>query len=132
MKVKLSPHVQPIFDALEAAHPKGLTLDELAEELLRKPLTYADIEELISALEAAGLELEGPGTPASMEELARVLDSARAFTAEHRRRPTVAELADRAGLSPIVVRRAVHLGKSAAHERDPAHDKPIKDPSNPH
>ena len=24
----LSPKVQPIFDALEAAHPKGLTLDD--------------------------------------------------------------------------------------------------------
>jgi hypothetical protein len=112
--VALSPHLQPIFDALEAAHPNGLTLDELAEELLRKPVSYPDIEELIVALEAAGIDLEGPGTPARPEELARVLNAARAFAAEHRRRPTVAELAERAGLSPIVVRRALHLGKSAA------------------
>jgi hypothetical protein len=111
--VALSPHLQTIFDALEAAHPKGLTLDELAEELIRKPITYADTEELIAALEAAGIDLEGPGTPAKPEELARVLDSARAFAAERGRRPTVAELAERAGLSPIVVRRALHLGKSA-------------------
>lgn len=110
----LSPHLQPIFDALKAAHPKGLTLDELAEELIRKPVSYPDIEELIGALEADGIDLEGPGTPARPEELARVLDSARAFAAEHRRRPTVTELAERAGLSPIVVRRALHLGKSAA------------------
>jgi hypothetical protein len=115
--VALSPKVQPIFDALKAAHPKGLTLDELAEEVLRKPLGYAEIEELIAALEAAGIDLEGPGTPARPEELQRVLDSARAFAAEHGRRPTVAELADRAGLSPIVVRRALHLGKSAAGGR---------------
>ncbi len=113
----LSPHLQSIFDALTAAHPKGLTLDELAEELIRKPVTYPDIEELIGALEAAGVDLEGPSTPAQPAELARVLDSARAFAAEHRRRPTVAELAERAGLSPIVVRRALHLGKSAAQEK---------------
>ena len=112
--VALSPHLQPIFDALKAAHPAGLTLDELGEELIRKPVTYADIEELIGALEAAGVDLEGPGTPARPEELVRVLEAARAFTGETGRRPNVAELAERAGLSPIVVRRALRLGKSAA------------------
>lgn len=80
-------------------------------------MSYPDIEELIGALEAAGIDLGGPSSPAHPEELARVLDSARAFAAEHRRRPTVAELAERAGLSPIVVRRALHLGKSAAHDK---------------
>ena len=112
----LSPHLQPIFDALQAAHPKGLTLDELAEELLRKPVSYPDIEELIGALEAVGIDLEGPSTPASPEELSQVLSSARAFAAEHGRRPTIAELAVRAGLSPIVVRRSLHLGQSAAQK----------------
>jgi hypothetical protein len=112
--VALSPHLQPIFDALKAAHPKGLTLDEFAEELIRKPVSYPDIEELIGALEADGIDLEGASTPAHPEELARVLDSARGFATEHGRRPTVAEIAERAGLSPIVVRRALHLGKSAA------------------
>ncbi len=112
--MELSSKVQPIFAALRAAHPEGLTLDELAEEILRKSLSYPEIEELIVALEAAGVDLEGPSTPASSEELARVLDATRTFVAEHGRRPTIAELADRAGLSPIVVRRALHLGKSAA------------------
>ena len=110
----LSPHLTPIFDAIKAAHPDGLTLDELGEELIRKPVTFADIEELIGALEAAGVDLEGPGTPARPEELSRVLASARAFSAEHGRRPTVAELAERAGLSAIVVRRALRFGMSAA------------------
>ncbi|HXJ21824.1 MAG TPA: sigma-70 domain-containing protein [Polyangia bacterium] len=112
----LSSHLQPIFDALKAAHPKGLTLDELAEELIRKPVSYPDIEELIGALEADGIDLEGPGTPARPDELAAVLDAARAFVAERGRRPTVAELAERADLSPILVRRALRLGKSAAGE----------------
>jgi hypothetical protein len=115
--VALSPHLQSIFDALKAAHPKGLTLDELAEELIRKPVTFADIEELVGALEAAGIDLDGAGTPARPEELVRVLDSARAFADEHGRRPTIAELADRAGISPLVVRRALQLGKSAKFDR---------------
>jgi hypothetical protein len=46
-----------------------------------------------------------------------VLGSARAFAAEHGRRPTIIELAERASLSPIVVRRALHLGKSAGHDK---------------
>jgi len=111
--VALSPHLQLIFDALVAAHPAGLTLDELGEELIRKPVSFADVEELIGALEEAGIDLEGPGTPAKRDELVRVLGAARAFDAEHGRRPSIAELAERAGLSPIVVRRALRLGRSA-------------------
>jgi hypothetical protein len=116
--VALSPHLQPIFDALKAAHPDGLTLDELAEELVRKPVSFADVEELVGALEDAGIDLEGPGTPARPEELVRVLEAARAFTSEQGRRPTITEIAERAGLSPIVVRRALNLGKSAAGSRN--------------
>jgi hypothetical protein len=112
--VALSPHLQPIFDAIVAAHPGGLTLDELSEELIRKPVSFADVEELIGELEGAGIDLEGPGTPARPEDLVGVLGAVRAFTAETGRRPTVAEISERAGLSPIVVRRALRLGKSAA------------------
>jgi hypothetical protein len=111
----LSAHLQPIFDALKAAHPAGLTLDELGEELIRKPVTFADIEELIGALEGAGISLDGPGPPARPEDLVTVLNAVRAFTTETGRRPTVVEIAERAGLSPIVVRRALNLAKSAAN-----------------
>jgi Sigma-70 region 3 len=109
----LSPHLRPLFGALLAAHPDGLSLDELGEELVRKPVTHADIEELIGALEEAGFDLAGPGPQARPEELARVLTAARALTAETGKRPTAAEIAERAGLSPIAVRRALRLGRSA-------------------
>jgi hypothetical protein len=109
----LSARVQPVFDALMAAHPEGLTLDELSEELIYKPLDFAEIEELIGALEMEGIDLEGPGTPASPEDLLAVLGAARAFTTENARRPTVVELAERTGLSPIVVRRALNHAKAA-------------------
>lgn len=109
----LSPHLQPIFDALMASHPAGLTLDELGEELLRKPVTFADIEELIGALEMAGIDLEGPSSPARPEELKAVLTAARALTAETGTRPSAAEIAMRSGLSPVIVRRALRLGRSA-------------------
>jgi len=52
--VALRPFLQEILDAILAAHPDGLTLNALSEELVNKPVTHADIEELIevrSALE---------------------------------------------------------------------------------
>jgi len=43
-----------------------------------------------------------------------VLGVVRAFMAENGRRPTIMEISERAGLSPIVVRRALRLASSAA------------------
>jgi hypothetical protein len=108
--VALSPNLQAIVDAITASHPGGLTLDELGEELLHRPVTYADIDEIIGALEAQGFDLEGPAPPAGPEDLARVLTAARALGAELGRRPTAAEIAERAALTPIAVRRALRLG----------------------
>lgn len=110
----LSPHLQPLFDALMASYPDGLSLDELSEELLYKPVTFADIEELIGAIEAEGIDLEGPGSPAPPEELKAVLTTARELTAETGKRPTIVEISERAKLSPIAVRRALRMGRAAA------------------
>jgi hypothetical protein len=111
--VALAPNLQVIVDAIRKTHPAGLTLDELGEELLHKPVTYADIDEIIGALEALGFDLEGPAPPAPPEELVRVLAAARALGGELGRRPTAAEIAERAGLTPIAVRRALRLGGMA-------------------
>jgi hypothetical protein len=112
--VALSPHLQSIFDAIMAAHPAGLTLDQLSEELLTKPVTYADIDEIIAALEDAGVNLEAPELAASPEELVRVLAAARALTAETGKRPDAEAIAARTGLSAAAVRRALRLGRSVA------------------
>jgi hypothetical protein len=112
--VSISPPLQPILDAIKTAHPDGLSLDELAEELLHRPVTYADIEQIIAALEKAGYDLEGPAVPVRQEDLARVLVAVRALTAETGKRPLIAQIAERAGVSPIAVRRALRFGRSAA------------------
>ena len=111
--VPLRPELQSIFDALVAAHPDGLTLDELSDELSGKPVTYADIDELIGALEEAGVDLDGPAPPSGPEQLARVLAAARALGEETGRRATVDEIATRAGLTVSAVRRALLFGRSA-------------------
>ena len=109
----LRPFLQEILDAILAAHQDGLTLNALSEELVNKPVTHADIEELIGALEEAGIDLEGPEPPVRPEELFRVLTAARALVAEKGARPSPEEIAERTGLTPAVVRRALRFGRSA-------------------
>ena len=110
----LSPHLQELFAAIQTAHPDGLTLDELSEELSTKSVTYADVDELIGALEDAGVDLEGPAVAGRAEDLTRVLDAVRALISETGARPSAEAIAARTGLTPTVVRRALRLGRSAA------------------
>jgi len=111
--MELSSRLQAIVDAIKAAHADGLTLDELSEELLHKPVSYADIEQIIAALEEGGFDLESAPPSVSPEELARVLTAARALTAETGKRPSPDQIAERTGLTPIAVRRALRFGRSA-------------------
>jgi hypothetical protein len=108
----LPPDLQAIFDSLVAAHPDGMTLDELAEELLRKPVGYAEIDLVIGALEEAGFDLEGEATPVRPEQLMQVLAAARDLTAELGRRPTAAQIAERTGLTAVAVLRALRYGRT--------------------
>jgi hypothetical protein len=110
--VPLRPELQAIYDALVAAYPQGLTLDELGEELYAKPVSYADIDELIGALEEAGFDLDGPAVEARPEDLAQVLTAARALFTETGQRPTPADIAARTGLDARTVRRALQLGRA--------------------
>lgn len=107
----LRPDLQEIFEAIMAAHPDGLTLDVLSEELSNKPVTYADIDELIGALEEVGVDLEAPEPPARPEELLQVLTAARALLAETGKRPSVDQIAQRTSLSAPAVRRALRSGR---------------------
>jgi len=112
--VALSPHLQALFDAIRASHPNGLTLDELSEELVSKAVTYADVDELIGALEdEAGFDLAGPAAEGRPEDLARVLEAVRALVAETGQRPSAAAIAARVGLTPTAVRKALRLAGSA-------------------
>jgi hypothetical protein len=112
--VSLRPELQAIFDEIMQAYPQGLTLDELGEALYRKPVTHADIDELIGALEDAGVDLDRPAPPASPDELRQVLLAVRALTAETGKRPSPDEIAARTGLTPRAVRRALQLGRSVS------------------
>ena len=108
----LRPELQSIFDELIADHPDGLTLDDVSDATWNRSLSYSDIDELIGALERAGVDLDAPEVPPRPEELAAVLAAARALSDETGKRPSVAEIAVRAGLSPPVVMRVLRMGRS--------------------
>jgi hypothetical protein len=116
--VALRSELQSIFDAIMKAHPDGLTLDELSEELSAKPVTYADIDEIIGALEDAGVDLDSKETPARPEDLTLVLGVVRAFAAETGKRPSADQIAERTGMTPSAVRRALQLGRAAGEGRE--------------
>jgi hypothetical protein len=110
--VPVSPHLQSLFEALLAAHPNGLTLDELSDELSTKAVTYADIDELIGALEAEGRDLGATTSVAHPDDLKRVLTAVRAIVAETGKKPTADEIAARTGQTATAVRRALQLGRA--------------------
>jgi DNA-binding IclR family transcriptional regulator len=110
--VSLRPELQAIFDAIMKAHPQGLSLDELSEELSTKPVSYGDIDEIIEALEEAGVDLDAAESPPDPEQLVRVLAAARALAEEAGERPSVENIAGRVGLTPAVVRRLLQFGRS--------------------
>lgn len=111
--VPLAPSLQAIVDTIMAAYPDGLTLNELSEELSTRPVTYSDIDEIIGALEDAGIDLEAAEPAGRPEDLLRVLTAARTLAAASGARPSAADIARHTGLTVAVVRRALRLGLSA-------------------
>ena len=107
----LSPELQALFDAVRAAHPDGVTLDDLAAFLIDKPVTYADVEALIDAFSADGVDLTA-AEPERPEDLVRVLAAARAIAAETGQRPSIAQIVARTSLSLVTVQRALRLGRA--------------------
>jgi hypothetical protein len=109
--VPLSPELQELFDAVRAAHPDGVRLDDLAAFLYDKPVSYADVEALIGAFAEIGEDLTAP-EPASQQDLMQVLAAARALAVETGQRPSPGDIAARTGLSLVAVQRALRMGRS--------------------
>ena len=83
-----------------SARSQTVTLDEIGETLGALPVSVADIEALLSALEAAGRTIVGPEEPRLEKNLGRVIAAARALRSEAQGKPlAVAAVAERAGLS---------------------------------
>ncbi len=107
----LPPSLEPVLARLlaESSGARRVTLDEVGEALGVLAVSADDVDALLTALEAAGRRVVGPEGARGVEGLRRVIPAARQLTASLGRRPTVAELVERTGLSEAEVRRALAL-----------------------
>lgn len=109
----MRPELQAILDDLLAASEdtRELHLDAVGEAIGARAVTTPEIEALIDALETAGRTLLAPQGGAGELRLKTVLTTARILGPELGRRPNVAEIAARSGLSEEEVRHALDLAK---------------------
>lgn len=105
--------LQSIVDALLAASASSgeITLDAIGEAIGARPITSEEIDAMITALEREGRNVVGPQGGDGEARLKAVVTAARALAPELGRKPTVSEIAARAGLSASDVHHALALLK---------------------
>ena len=106
---RLGPILAKLLAASEGS--REVTLDEVGEAIGVAAVSFEDVEALLGALEGAGRRVRGPEGARGVGNLRRVLPEARALATSLGRRPTLAELAARTGLSEDDVRHALALGR---------------------
>lgn len=107
----LRPALQTLLRKLlaDSREHKRVTLDSLGEAVGALQISHDEIDALMHALEAQGRSIVGPEGGGVQEHLKHVIASARALSQELARKPSVAEIAARAKLSPEQVRHALAL-----------------------
>lgn len=109
----MRPELQAIVDTLleASAATREVTLDALGDAIGTRAITPPEIDAMITALEEAGRKVVGPQGGEGEDRLKKVVATARELGPELGRKPTVAEIAERAGLSVEDVRHALALLK---------------------
>ena len=110
----VAPHqVKPeLVEVLQAlAGRTRVSLDELADAIGARAVSFDDIDALMRALEAAGTEVAAPMGGDGEARLRVVLPAARALRSELGRAPTVDEIAERTAIPRDRVRVALLLAQ---------------------
>ncbi|MBK9266659.1 MAG: hypothetical protein IPM54_43590 [Polyangiaceae bacterium] len=105
----MRPLISTIHSELVERHRDSgrIDLDDIAEVIGTRAVSYDEVEYLVDRLEAEGFEV-GEGIGASDVEVMRfVLDAARELRTTLGRTPTVDEIASVSGRAPHVIRRAL-------------------------
>lgn len=101
-----------LSELLERHAAEGrVDLDDLAEVIGGRAVTYEEIEILVDQLEARGLVVGEPPSEDEVRAMREVLDAARALKSELGRAPSIEEIAARSGKSERVVRRSIERGR---------------------
>jgi len=107
----LPPHLAAVVDRLVAATTHDVSLDQLGDALGTMAVTPAEIEAIVSELEARGRRVGEARAPSPTATLQRVLRAARELGDELGRRPTPAEVRERAGVSDEAMQHALALAR---------------------
>lgn len=109
----MRPELQTIVEDLLAASAdsREIHLDAIGEAIGARAITTPEIEAIMDALDAAGRRIVGPQGGGGEDSLKAVIATARTLGPELGRKPTVAEIAARSGLSEEEVRHALALAK---------------------
>jgi hypothetical protein len=109
----LRPELRALIDRLLTLSRASseVSLDALGEAIGARAVSYEEIDGMIAALEARGRRVVAATDGRTEERLRAVVAAARALSAELGRRPSVTEIAGRAGLSSLQVRGALTLAR---------------------
>jgi hypothetical protein len=105
--------LQRIVDTLVDEHKDqgGVPLDALGDAIATEAVTTVEIDEMMSGIESAGLQVTSPKMENGEVTLKHVLDAARALSLETGERPTAAAIAAHAGIALVDVHHALALAK---------------------
>lgn len=108
----MRPVVESILVELLGRHKQDgrVQLNDIAEVIGERSLTYDEVEGLVTCLEAEGLEVGEPLDPRDIDVMRAVLGAARRLRIELGRRPTVDQIALASGHPARAVRRALENG----------------------
>lgn len=109
MRKELEAIVAALLEASEASGE--VSLDAIGEAVGARAVSQDDVDSIMHALEAKGRLIKGPEGGGGEKRLAQVIATARSLAAELGRKPSVAEIAARAGLSAEEVRHALALAQ---------------------
>lgn len=107
----MSPELESVLRQLLAASRTTMvvTLDEVGDAIGALAVSTDEIDALITRLEDEGRSVLAPRGGDGEQHLRRVVEAARALTAELGRKPSTSEVAARAQLSTAQVRQALQL-----------------------
>lgn len=92
-------------------------LNDIAEVIGTRPVTYEEVEHIIARLETEGLRVGEPLTHSDVARMRHIIVTAHRLRAKLSRRPTIDEIAADSGHPPYAVRRALETGRRAARVR---------------
>jgi len=108
----LSPKLADIVARLLARNEPMLDLDVIAEEIGAAPVTWEDIDAIMTELERRGRAVGASSLFGASEGLALVLTTARRLKTELGRTPTIVEIEKASGLDPKAIRTALLFART--------------------